>query len=377
MQEKMKPVRIAIIENNITSTLSMRKKLTQVLMEKGFEVTIITTGTKNDIEAAQKLGFHVIDIGTSVRNPLEILKYMWQLKNALQQIQATVCLTFTIRPAIWGNIVTRLLHIPTITNITGIGPLFERNDITYRGARWLYKFVLSKTKKIIFQNEDDKKLFLSHKFATEKRVLNVPGSGIDYNDFIPFANTNTDGKFHFIFISRLIKDKGIPEYIEACKLIRKEFSNVACDVLGPFWSQNLKDNTITSTEVNTWVNEGIINYLGSTTDVKPFIANTNCVVLPSYREGTSNVLLETSSMEKPSITCNVTGCKEVVADGYNGFLCEPQNAISLYNAMKKILSLSKEEIEVMGKNGRKKVIKEFDKQIVVDAYMHEIEILHK
>jgi glycosyltransferase involved in cell wall biosynthesis len=365
--------KIAIIENNIIATNTIREKLSKTLVEKGYDVTILTTGTEPDLEQARQNGFNVIDVKGSTQNPLDIFTYMRNIKKALKQTGARVCLTFTIRPAIWGNVVTRRLNIPTITNITGIGPLFARNNIAYRAARTLYKFVLQKTALIFFQNYDDMNIFLEKKFVKPGRAERIPGSGIDHEYYKPLAGRKTDDKFIFLFISRLVKDKGIIEYVEAARLVIKELPGAEFRVLGPVWLQNLKDNTVTEAEIQQWVKDGIINYLGDARDVRPYIAAADCIVLPSYREGTSNVLLEASSMERPSITCNTTGCKEIVEDGITGFLCKVQDAADLAAKMKKMFWLTGEQRIDMGIKARQKVIKEFDKQIVIDAYLKAIE----
>jgi len=364
---------IAIIENNIIATNTIRKKLTSTLVEKGYDVTVLTTGTATDLGQARQNGFKVIDVKGSTQNPLDIISYMRNLKKALKKTNATVCLTFTIRPAIWGNVVTRQLNIPTITNITGIGPLFARNNIAYRAARTLYKFVLQKTAKIFFQNYDDMNIFLEKGFVKPERAERIPGSGIDHRYYEPMERRTQDDKFIFLFISRLVKDKGILEYVEAAGILKAEFPKAEFRVMGPVWLQNLKDNTVTEAEIRQWVNEGIINYLGDAKDVRPHIAAADCIVLPSYREGTSNVLLEASSMERPCITCNTTGCKEIVEDAVTGFLCKVQDAADLAAKIKMMIRLTGEQRIEMGKRARQKVIKEFDKQIVIDAYLKAIE----
>jgi len=364
---------IAIIENNIIATNTIREKLTATLMEQGYNVTVLTTGTEADLEQARQKGFHVIDVKGSTQNPLDIFSYMRNLSKALKETKTDICLTFTIRPAIWGNVVTRRLGIPTVTNITGIGPLFARQNIAYRAARTLYKFVLQKTAKIFFQNYDDMNIFLEKGFVKKERAERIPGSGIDHEFYKPMPQRQPDGKFIFLFISRLVKDKGILEYVEAARILKDKLPAVECQVLGPVWLQNLKDNTVTEADIRKWVNEGIIDYLGDAKDVRPFIAAADCIVLPSYREGTSNVLLEASSMERPCITCNTTGCKEIVADGETGFLCKVQDAADLADKMKMMFALTAQQRTEMGKKARQKVIVEFDKQIVIHAYLKAIE----
>ena len=369
----MNQVHIAIIENNIIATNTIREKLARALVDKGYQVTILTTGSEAGMEQARKKGFGVIDVKGSTQNPFDIFIYMRNLSKALKSTGASVCLTFTIRPAIWGNIVTRRLHIPTITNITGIGPLFERDNLAYRAARTLYKFVLKNTARVFFQNHDDMGIFVQKGFVDAARAQRIPGSGIDYRYYSPLPACKPDDRFVFLFISRLVKDKGIMEYVEAARMLKNDLPNATFRVLGPVWQQNLKDNTVSDEELRRWVNEKIVDYSGETDDVRLHIAAADCIVLPSYREGTSNVLLEASSMERPCITCDTTGCREIVEDGVTGFLCNVQDAGSLAAAMKRMAGLEQEKRQQMGIKGRQKVIREYDKQIVIDAYLDAIE----
>lgn len=368
--------KIAIIENNIIATNTIRKNLTQQLQLAGYQVRILTTGTSESLQLAANNGFDVVDVKASTQNPLDILRYIQHLKKALKDFQPDVCLTFTIRPAIWGNWVTRQLNIPTITNITGIGPLFERNNIPYRAARLLYKFILKKTAFIFFQNHDDQSIFLEKGFVKPNQCQVIPGSGVDIHYYTPQVNTVHDEPFSFLFISRLVKDKGIMEFVEAAKML-KDIGDMQCKVIGPIWDQNLKDNTVSKEEIQHWVDEGWIEYLGEQKDVRPFMAKAGCIVLPSYREGMSNVLLEACAMEKPCITTNTTGCRDIVEDGFNGYLCEVRDANDLAQQMKKMLALSEEERKTMGRNGREKVVNHFAKSKVIDAYLNIIKkVIH-
>ena len=367
------PINIAIIENNIIATNTIRRKLANEFLAKGYKVNILTSGTLEDINIARENGFNIIDIGQSTQDPRDIIRYLFKMYKGLKSSRADVCLTFTIRPAIWGNIITKILNLPTITSITGIGPLFTRNNISYRGARFLYKIVLKKTVKIFFQNDDDLNIFLENKFAHPSIVEKVPGSGVDYEFYSPRENKNKNEKFKFIFIGRLVKDKGILEYVEAAKKLNKKLNSVEFQVLGPIWNQNLKSNTISENEVKSWVDEGVIKYLGESKDIRDFLAEVDCLVLPSYREGMSNVLLEAASMEKPCITTDTTGCRDIVEDGLTGYLCQVQDVLSLVKTMELMYSLPEKEREIMGKNARNKVIREFDKKIVVNAYLKAVE----
>jgi glycosyltransferase involved in cell wall biosynthesis len=362
---------IAILENNIVSTNTMRNKLTLELMSQGFNVFVLTTGTEEDIAIAKKNGINVIDVKTSNINPFHVFRYISNIRKALKKIKADVCLTFTMRPAIWGNYVTGQLGIPTITNITGIGPLFSSHNPAYLLARFLYKFVLRKTAQLFFQNRDDMNLFVIHRFVSSDKAALIPGSGVDHEFFKPQPRINNK-KFTFLFIGRLLKDKGVIEYVEAARMIQKENVDVEFKIVGPTWQQNLRKNTITEEHINGWVAENIIIYCGASDDVRSHIAACDCVVLPSYREGISNVLLEASSMEKPCITCDTTGCREIVEHGVTGFLCNVADAVDLSVKMKQMILLSTTQRNDMGINARKKVVKEFDKQFVIDAYLSVI-----
>ncbi|HEY5407248.1 MAG TPA: glycosyltransferase family 4 protein [Ginsengibacter sp.] len=368
----LKGKKIAVIENGLISTYTMREGLMMHLLKEGCDVYILTH-TNRFVPQVEKMGLKVINIGSGNLNPIKVSKYIYNLRKALKKIKPDVCLTFSIRPAIWGNLITRQLKIPTITNITGVGPLFTSKNIVYRTARRLYRNALSKTKKVFFQNFDDMNLFIERKFVKGSIAERIPGSGIDFKKFSPIILKEKDSHaFIFLFIGRLIKDKGIFEYINAARIIRKKYPNAVFNVMGPFWTQNLKKNTITHTQLQHWIDEGVIDYLGEKKDVRKFIAEADCIVLPSYREGTSNTLLEAASMEKPAITTNTTGCKEIVSDNVTGFLCNVRDELDLADKMEKMILLPAEERKEMGKSARQKIIKEYDKQIVIQAYLRAI-----
>lgn len=372
MSNELSGKKVAVIENGLLSTYTMREGLMLALLRQGCEVHIIAH-TNTFVSQVEKMGLKVHNVGSGNMNPFRVARYIYNVRKALKNINPDICLTFSIRPAIWGNLITRQLHIPTITNITGVGPLFTSKNIVYRTARSMYRNALSKTKKVFFQNADDMNLFLERNFVNPTVAETVPGSGVDYNKFKPRVFKEKDhGTFIFLFIGRLIKDKGIFEYFEAAKRIRKKFPHTHFHIIGPFWTQNLRKNTITHSQLQNWIDEGIIDYLGEKKDVRKFIAEADCIVLPSYREGTSNILLEAASMEKPVVTTNTTGCKEIVEDGVTGLLCRVKDEKDLAAKMEMMIMLSEEERNNMGKKARQKIIKEYDKQIVVNAYLKAI-----
>jgi glycosyltransferase involved in cell wall biosynthesis len=363
---------IVIIENTYFTVISLRMEIINHLKKNGFNVYILSSGDSNDKAFLESHSLIVYDIGKLVSNPLSLLRYCFLMYRNLKDITPLILFTFTIRPNIFGSLIGRLLKIPVVSNVTGIGPLFENQSLVYKFSRFLYRFAFKKNQKVFFQNPMDYNAFLSHHFVDENQAKLLPGSGVDTDYFYPSPkNTNTE-TFTFLMISRLIKDKGVIEYIEAARIVKEKYPNIIFQILGPLWSQNLKQNTITKEQLENWENEGIITYLGQTYDVRPFIAASDCIVLPSYREGNANVLMQGGSMEKPLIASDVIGCNNLIVENETGFLVEVKSSISLANAMIKMIELSDERRNEMGKNARNFMKANYPKSAVLNAYEEEI-----
>jgi glycosyltransferase involved in cell wall biosynthesis len=365
--------RIAIIENHELGIYSIRHDLVKAIAEK-YDTTVLTevddSFTNGDLASI----VHFVDVGKAVLNPATALKYYSRLRRALISAKPDLCLTFTIRPAIYGNLVTSKLKIPTISTITGTGPLFESRSISYTIARQLYKRVLRKTKFVFFPNYDDLNGFVEKGYIKREQARRVPGSGINHEQFAPRPSTRKDdGKFIFLYISRLLKDKGVMEFVEAASLVKNKCPAAEFHIIGPLWTGNKKSLTVTAKELNEWIGKKWIIYHDKQKDVRPFIADADCVVMPSYREGMNNVLLEAASMARPLIATDVTGCRDIVEDGVTGLLCKVQSGADLAEKMRTMMNLSASEREEMGKKGREKMIREFDKKIVIQMYLQAIE----
>lgn len=365
--------RIVVLENGLISTYTVRDGLMKELMCQGYEVYVLTHSNKFKDEVEQS-GLKVIDVGSGNTNPFKIFSYIRKIYKSIKRLQPDLCLTFSVRPAIWGNLICRRFRIPVITNISGMGPLFTSRNFAYRFIRFIYPFALSKTSKVFFQNEEDRELFIAHQFVARNKTARIAGSGIDYEKFAPLPQEKSDGsEFSFLYIGRLIKDKGILEFIDAARILKSKYAAVGFKVIGPLWHQNLKSNLLSEHALNQWVDDGLITYEGEKKNVQRDIADTDCVVLPSYREGISNVLLESSSMEKPSIACNVTGCKEIIDHEVTGLLCNVKDAEDLARAMERMYLMNPFQRQEMGRKARQKVIREFDKKTVIHTYMMEID----
>ena len=337
--------------------------------DKGYEIYVLSKAEKNNIEILEKQGFHCRPVGTVVLNPIIACQFFFKLIQQIKQIQPDIIFSFTIRPNIFGSLAALFLSIPIVSNVTGTGPLTTDTGLVYRLIRLAYKFAFSKNQRVFFQNQDDYEFFLKNKYINKNQAKLLPGSGVDTDYYLP--RPKTQKVFSFLMVSRLIVDKGVRDYIEAARIVKSKYPEVQFCLLGPYWQQSTSKNTITEAEVKTWEEEGIINYLGYTLDVRPYMANVDAIVLPSYREGCANVLMQGASMAKPLIATDVTGCRNLIENGITGYLCEVRNPVSLAEKMILLYNLAEDKRLEMGLKGREKMIKEYQKRLVLKAYEEE------
>ncbi|WP_200763259.1 glycosyltransferase family 4 protein [Nitrosophilus alvini] len=359
--------RIILSSNTSWSIYNYRLGLVKELL-KFYEVIVVAPKDKYSHELI-KIGckYYDIFIDNKGTNPINDLKTFQQYYKLYKKLKPDIALHFTIKSNIYGNFACNLLDIPVINNVTGLGTVFIKESFVTKMVKSMYKLAF-KNSFVFFQNYDDKEIFVKLNLVKNHDVL--PGSGIDTEKFQPLKTEKKDNIFRFLLIARMLWDKGIGEYIEAAKIIKLKYKNVEFLLLGAIGIDN--PTAIPKEKILEWEKEKIIKYLGTTDNIKEKIAYTDCIVLPSYREGTSRTLLEAAAIEKPIVTTNVPGCKGVVEDGVNGFLCNVKDSIDLADKMEKILNLSEEERKTMGKKGREKVIKEFDEKIVIEKYMEAI-----
>ncbi|MFN3316875.1 MAG: glycosyltransferase family 4 protein, partial [Raineya sp.] len=315
-----------------------------------------------------QIDFYPIELENKGTNPINDTKFYRKLYRLYRQIAPDVVLHFTIKPNIYGTLACRRLKIPCINNVSGLGTTFIHKKISSKIAHFLYRFSFRFAYKVFFQNKEDLKLFLKKKLVKEEKTGLLAGSGIDLQKFQPQHILHQH--FTFLMIARLIYDKGIREYVEAARIVKQQFPNVVFQLIGGFEKNTKNPLNISLEEVNSWKNT--IEYLGTKEDVRPFIALADVVVLPSYREGTPRSLLEAAAMGKPLLATDVAGCREVVENGKNGFLCKVQNPESLAKKMIDFLKLNPDILQEMGKYSRKKVEKEFDENLVFRAYQEAI-----
>jgi len=363
---------VAIVINTAWNIYNFRLNLARKLKDKGYKVICIAPYDAHyTTKIVDEFLFYPIPFDSKGINPFKDLQSMKALWKLYRLVKPDIVLNFTIKPNIYSTYIAKLFGIQVINTVTGLGTLFIKPSLITSFAQVLYKIAFCFTYKIFFQNQDDYNLFFEKKLISSKKCLVIPGSGVDLQRFNSRYKNKEDGVIRFILVARMLKDKGVFEFIEASRRLKDYYPHIKFFLLGPLGIDNR--TAITDTEMMHFVKEGYIEYLGNSDDVPSILREMDCVVLPSYREGIPRSLLEAAAMSKPIITTNVVGCKEVVDHGINGFLCEPKNVDSLYNAIEKMLLLSPEERFQMGKKGREKMEIFFDESIVIKAYLDAIQ----
>ncbi len=367
--------KIAIVVNNSWSAWNFRANLAFAFKKSGYQVVFISPYDKYSEIIKKHFEFQDVSINSKGINPIEDLKLIYNLYKVYKNVRPDIICHYNIKPNIYGTIAANILKIPSISNIAGLGTLFINQNFITKIAKSLYKFSQKKAIKIFFQNKNDFKMFVDEKLIQKDKCEVLPGSGVDIEKFKPVKKKD-NGVFKFLLISRMLWAKGVKDFVEAAKLIKERYQNVDFQLLGYLDMES--PTAISKKQMDIWVNEGFVNYLGDSDDVRVEITKADCIVLPSfYREGTPRVLLEGASMQKPIITTNTVGCRDVVNDGVNGYLCEEKNPRDLADKMEKILNLTNEQRNAMGKAGRRKIVKEFDETIVISKYIKSVEAINR
>jgi len=360
--------KIAIVSNLSWNLYNFRLSLMEAMRNEGYEVIAIAPYDRYSqkiIDAGFE--FHDIKMNAQGINPIEDMKTMYAFYKVFKKVSPDCICQYTIKPNIYGSLVAKSLNIKIINNIAGLGTLFIKENFVTKVAKLLYRISQHKVDKIFFQNRDDYNFFIEQGIVKENRCDILPGSGVNTKKFKPKFKEKSE-HIRFLFIARMIWEKGIAEYVESAREIKKKYPNVEFCMLGFLEVEN--PGAITKSEMQEWVNEGVVNYLGVTDNVYDVITTADCIVLPSfYREGTPKTLLESGSAGKPIITTDNVGCRDVVDDGVNGYLCKPRCSNDLVEKIEMFLNLSYEERLEMGRESRKKIEKEFDEKIVINKYL--------
>ncbi len=298
-------------------------------------------------------------------NPLNDFILCAELVAILRKEKPDLVINYTIKLNIYGNLAARICNIPSVCTVTGLGYTFIKGGIMKFASILLHRFSFLFTQKVIFENIQDRQTFIEKNIISAEKSVSIKGCGINLQHFQP-TELPENNFCAFLFIARLLYDKGIKEYVEAANLVKKQFPETKFMILGEFDNDNPAE--INETTLNEWIKQGAVQYLGHTSDVRIPIAAADCVVLPSYREGLPRVLQEAMAMTRPVISTLTAGCEEAVDDGKTGFLVPIKNSAALAEAMIKIINLSRTERVALGLAGREKAEREFDDQLIAEQF---------
>jgi glycosyltransferase involved in cell wall biosynthesis len=380
MMEKDKTAlapKVIISVNTTWNLVNFRSGLISALIKSGYEVVAIAP-SDHYVKRLLVLGCRFVDLPMDNKGKHlgRDLKLLFGFYRVLKAERPNIFLGFTAKPNIYGAFAAHTLGIPVINNIAGLGSVFINVNYLTRIVTNLYRVALRRSSKVFFQNNEDLHLFVSGGVVSEAVADRLPGSGIDLKKFTtcPLPSRPI---VRFLLVARILWDKGVGEFVEAARMLKQRGVNAECCLLGFLDVQN--PAAISQKQMDNWVNEGVVLYLGVSDNVRNDIAQADCIVLPSfYREGTPRALLEAAAMARPIITTDSVGCRDVVDNGVSGYLCIPRDASDLAEKMGRIVSMSNAERVAMGMRGRKKVEQEFDEQIVIKKYLQAIqEVLSK
>lgn len=356
---------VLILINNDFWLYRLRRELLVSLCEKDQVFCALPYGEL--IPELKKIGGTYIPFEFDRRgmNPFADLGQLLRYILLIRKIRPDAVLTYTIKPNVYGGLACRITKTPYIANVTGIGAAVANGGVLSMITTSLYATGLKGARCVFFQNTAHREMFLKRQLVRGKTRL-IPGSGVNPSDYRLTKYPPPGRETRFLFVGRIMRVKGIEELLAAMRELRQSGQDIFLDIVGPYDEDYSR--TLEQAE-----REGFTAYHGLQLDVRPFYEAAHCVVLPSYREGTSNVLLEAASAGRPVIATSVPGCRETFDEGITGFGCQPGDVDSLVEAMEKFLVLSWEKRAAMGKAGHEKIVREFDRKIVIDAYMEEIE----
>lgn len=360
-------MRYLVITNNSGGLYRFRKELLQRLRQDGHEVHVITPFDEF-VDELRDIGLCMIqqELNRRGKNPLQEIQLMWQYRRLIKQVKPDMIITYTIKPGIYGGLLARWLRIPYAVNITGLGTAFQKKGILRTFIIRLWKMALRSAGGVFFENQENARVFLDFGIVPKDRIHVLHGAGVNLEDFPMQQYPIEDGQIRFLFIGRVMGEKGVDELFCSMEQLHEKYPNIMLDVVG--WCEEDYE-----TRLQELQEKGLVTFHGFQRDVKPFIRKAHVFVLPSYHEGMANTLLEAATMGRPLITSNIHGCMEAVQDGETGYLCKVQDVQSLMEQMERFINLPYEEKWQMGKKSHVYVAQHFDKRKVVQE---TVEVLY-
>jgi glycosyltransferase involved in cell wall biosynthesis len=354
---------LLISANAFWNIANFRDGLIREFVGSGIRVVIAAPESDERWAAARGVETTRIAIDRSGLNPIRDARLLFAYHGLIRSVRPNIFLGFTAKPNIYGSIAARWCGVPAVPNVSGLGTAFINPGLLSAIVGFLYRFAFRRCPIVFFQNPDDRDLFVQRRIIRPEQGRLLAGSGVNLGHFSPAPQSSG---IRFLFVGRLLGDKGVREFVEAARLLQPEHPDWRFQLLGPLDKENR--TAIGKAELDRWVAEAAIEYVGHTEDVRPFVAAATAVVLPSYREGLPRSLLEAAAMARPLIASDVPGNRHIVQHGRNGLLCRARDHIALAEAMEKLATMEGEEREAMGRAGRALVEREFGEEQVIQAY---------
>lgn len=361
--------RVLFLSNHFITLYSFRREFVKRLIDEGHEV-ILSLPEDPDNKFFEDMGCRIIITPIDRRgvNPIKDLMLISFYKKMIPEINPDIVYSYTIKPNIYGALAINKKY-RQICTITGLGTFFVEKSILTPIAMFLYQISLPRAYKVFFQNTYDRDVFIKYHMVG-KRYEVIPGSGCNLKEFVPLPMPGDD-TIRFLYIGRVMRQKGIDTYLEAAKRIREEYPNTEFIIAG--WNEDAEYKPI----VEDYMAKGYVNYIGFRKDIKDWIRDTHATVLPSFGEGIPNVILESAASARPCIGSDIPGHRATIEDGVTGYIFETKNPDALTTVLKKFINLSREERKQMGLKGREKMEREFDRETVIQKYMNELKLEDK
>lgn len=370
-------MRIAVVANTAWYLANFRGSLMHALRAAGHEVVAVAPADAHAARLqAAGLDFEPVPISGSGTNPLTELRSVAALRRVLRSRHIGLVISFTPKGNLYSALAAISCGVPFLPTVSGLGRAFIRRSAVTLVAQALYRLTFHRASHVFFENRDDFDIFVRTGLVQPTHGERVAGAGVDLQRFAPAPLPRRAPEAPvFLLVARLMWDKGVGEFVEAARRVRAQHPGARFRLLGFLDVDN--PSAVPRAQVEAWVAEGLVEYLGATDDVRPFLADADCVVLPSYREGVPRTLLEAAAMARPVITTDAPGCRDTVLDGESGLLCRPADAQDLARALTQFAALPCEARRGMGLAGRRKMEREFDEYLIIDRYLDRVRRLEE
>ncbi|MFL6716697.1 MAG: glycosyltransferase family 4 protein [Burkholderiaceae bacterium] len=365
-------MRIAVVANTTWYVYNFRRNLMMHLRDMGHELFAVGPEDRYADFFRQEGIAHIhVPFHGAGKNPLREVETLLRLRRIFRQHRIDVVLSYTPKGNIYSAFALAGLEGKLLVNVSGLGRAFSRDGLLARTVQRLYQQAFRRAEWVFFQNDEDRSTFIGKRIVSHYKSSRLPGSGVDLRRFSA-SHQAVDGPrdasgLAFLFVARLLWDKGIGEYVEAARLVKRRHPDARFRVLGSIDRGGA--GAVPEETLRAWMDEGLIEYLGACDDVRPHLASADCIVLPSfYREGVPRSLLEAAAMSRPVITTDAVGCRDTVDDQFSGLLCKPKDSADLAEKICQFIAMPAAERALMGRRAREKMERDFDERIVIDAY---------